>query len=91
MRYSLGLVDMQSNNLVKLHIHPPDLSFIYNAKGVVLPEDVVKKLASMLLMLIFTVAGLLVLAVSVVLLAAESLFSAVLSQAKGKKSLICRT
>ena len=82
---------MQPNNFAKLHIHPSDLSLIYKAKGVVLPEDVVQKLASMLIMLIFTVSGLVILAVSVVFLAAESLVSAVLSQAKTKKGYLHRT
>jgi|ERR671933_1884237 hypothetical protein len=75
---------MQLNSFTKLNVSTPYLSFSLT-QGVVLLKDVVKKLTSWSLMLIFTIVGLVVLAVSVVLMTAESLVWVVLPQAKAVK------
>lgn len=75
---------MQLNSFTKFNVSTPYLRFSLT-QGVVLLKDVVKKLTSWSLMLIFTIVGLVVLAVSVVLMTAESLVWVVLPQAKAVK------
>ncbi len=75
---------MQRDNLTQLNVVTYCGNFISKAKVVVLAQNLIKKLTSILLMLVFTVSAFVVLVVSVVLLTAELLVSA-LSQAKAPK------
>jgi len=76
---------MEPDKLAESPIATSSGSFISPTRVVMLLKDAAKKLASIFLMLIFTVAAFVVLAVSVVLMAAESMVSAILSKAKTPK------
>lgn len=73
---------MESEKLVQSNILTECLNFISKARVVRLAGGLAKRLTSMLLMLVFTVSASIVLVVSVVLLTAESLVRAILSQVK---------
>ena|SRR4028118_2159734 len=73
---------MERDKLPQSNIATYCLSFISKARVVLLAGGLAKRLTSMLLMLVFTVSASIVLVVSVVLLTAESLVRAILSQAK---------
>ena len=73
---------MEADKLAQSNIATYCLSFISKARVFLLAGGLAKRLTSMLLMLVFTVCAFVVLVVSVVLLTAESLVRAVLSQTK---------
>jgi hypothetical protein len=76
---------MKRDNLAKSLLAVYFSSFISKARVVLLPEDGAKRLPSLLLMLLFTVFAFVILVVSIVLMATESVLSAVLPQAKPVK------
>ncbi len=76
---------MDRDKFAKLHLTTYCWSFISQARVVLLPEGGTKRVTSPLLMLIFPISALVVLAVSIVLMTAESVISAVLSPAKALK------
>lgn len=80
---------MERDKLVQSHIATYSWSFRSKARVFVLAQNLIKRLVSILLMLVFTVSAFVVLVASVVLLTAESVVSAVLPQAKAsqKRSL----
>jgi hypothetical protein len=80
---------MKNEKLVQFNLDTDCFNFIYEGRVFELAGDMVKKLTSRLLMLVFTVFAAVVLVVSVVFLTAESLVSGVLLPAKApkKKSL----
>ena len=61
------------------------LSFIFKSRVIALAGNQAQKLASMLLMLVFTAFAFVVLAASVILVTGESLVKTVLSQVKAPK------
>jgi hypothetical protein len=73
---------MERDKLPQSNIATYCLSLISKARVVLLAGGLAKRLTSMLLMLVFTVSAFVVLVVSVVLLTAESLVRAILSQVK---------
>lgn len=73
---------MEGDKLAQSNIATYCLSFISKARVALLAGGLAKRLTSMLLMLVFSLSAFVVLVVSVVLLTAESLLWAVLSQAK---------
>ncbi len=76
---------MERDKLAKLHLTTYCLSFISKARVALLPEGGTKRVTSPLLMLIFIISALVVLAVSIVLMAAESVISALLLPTKTPK------
>lgn len=80
---------MERDNLAQSNTATYGLNSIFNARVVRFAVGLVKKLTSIILMLVFTVFGFIVLVVSVVLLTVESLISRVLSQAKTPKKERC--
>ena len=80
---------MERDKLVQSNIATYSWSFISKARVVILAKSLMKKLASILLMLVFTVSAFVVLVASVLLLTAELLVSAVVPQAQAshKRSL----
>lgn len=76
---------MERHQLDSSNIAIHCLSFISKARIVVLAGGLVKKLASMFLMLVFTVFAFVVLVVSVVVLTGQSLVGAVFSPANALK------
>jgi hypothetical protein len=80
---------MKNEKLVQSNLVTDCFNFISEARVFGLAVGLVKRLASMLLMFVFTVFAAVVLVVSVVFLTAESLVSGVLSPVKApkKKSL----
>lgn len=76
---------MERDKLAQSNIANDCWSLISKAKLVLLAQSLIKRLASILLMLVFTVSAFVVLVVSVVLLTAESVVSAVLPQAKAPR------
>lgn len=80
---------MKNYNLVKSNLVTDGFTFICESRLIGLAVGLVKRLNSMLLMIIFTVFAAVVLVVSVIFLTAESLVAGVLSPEKApkKKSL----
>ena len=76
---------MERDKLAKSYLSAYCFSFISKPRVVLLPEGGTKRVTSPLVMLIFPISAFVVLAVSIVLMAAESVISAVLSQAKAPK------
>lgn len=76
---------MKRDNLAKSHLVVYFSSFISKARVVLLPEDGARRVPSLLLMLLFTISAFVILVVSIVLMAIESVISAVLLQAKFQK------
>jgi hypothetical protein len=76
---------MERDKLAKSYLSAYCLSFISKARVVLLPEGGTKRVTSPLLMLIFIISALVVLAVSIVLMAAESVISALLLPTKAPK------
>ncbi len=76
---------MERDKFAKLHLTTYCWSFISKARVALLPEGGTKRVTSPLLMLIFIISALVVLAVSIVLMAAESVISALLLPTKAPK------
>lgn len=77
---------MERDKLAKSYLTTYCWSFISKARVVLLPEGGTKRVTSPLLMLIFIISALGVLAVSIVLMAAESVISALLLPTKAPKN-----
>lgn len=80
---------MERDNLAQSSIATYRWNLISKARVVVLVQSLIKRVASILLMLVFTISAFVVLVASVVLLTAESVVSAIWPQAKAsqKRSL----
>ena len=76
---------MERNQLEQSNRVTQCLSFILNARVVVLARRLAHRLTSMVLMLVFTAFAFVVLAASVVVVTAESVVKTVLSLAKAPK------
>ncbi len=76
---------MKDNNLAEQRLAKYCLTSISKVRLVSFLKGGVKKVTSVLLMLVFTVCAFVVLVVSIVLMTAELVISVVLSQAKAEK------